>query len=77
MGYIMNHDHIRNGDAKFLQQKSHTVQRNINRGDVKINLILRIVPFLFGKLFFIVVGQTENAQFGIGPIGSRRQDMGQ
>jgi hypothetical protein len=28
-------------------------------------------------LFLIVVGQTENAQFGFGPIGTRRQDVGQ
>jgi hypothetical protein len=37
----------------------------------------RIIPFLFATLFLVGIGQTENAQFGVGPIGTRRQDVGQ
>ena len=35
------------------------------------------LPFLFAALFLIGIGQTENAQFGIGPIRARRQNVWQ
>ena len=47
----------------------NTVFKNMNK--------IEIAPFLSDMLLLIGIGQTENSQLGISPVGSRRQDVRQ